>query len=193
MNPTPFPVALRLEGRSVLVVGSGEVALARVARLREAGAIVRVVEAIDFVPSDVQGAWLVFASTDNANRDAEVFAACEVRGILCNAMDQPSACSFFLMSEAQLGNVTLAVGTGGTAPGLTGRLRREARAGLPEDIADLVHAYAAVRKNLYENKDIELPTRRALLRWLAAQPWPFFRQPLDQQLRQLTQHWSAPG
>jgi len=180
-----FPVALRLQGRVVAIVARGATASVRVARLRQAGAIVRMIDAAAFTPATLADAWLVLADTGDASLDAAVFTACAARRILCNAHDQPSACDFFLMSEEQLGTVTLAVGTNGAAPGLTGRLRREARDGLPADIDQLVGAYADLRNRLVARTDLDGMARRGKLRWLAAQPWSFFRQPPAEQWQQL--------
>src|SRR5262249_22168105 len=78
-----YPLSLRLDGRRVLVVGGGSVALRRVAGLRAAGAEVVVVaprltpalgdlaarglitaHLRGYQPGDLDGAWLVLACTD---------------------------------------------------------------------------------------------------------------------------------
>lgn len=91
-----YPLFLELAGRRVLVVGAGRVATRRIARLLDAGAIVDVVApnataqvtrlAIDgvlrwharpFVEADVDGAWLVHATTGAPDVDRLVVAAAD--------------------------------------------------------------------------------------------------------------------
>lgn len=197
VDPPPvLAVALLLAGRRVLVVGAGPVAEAKISRLLACEAQVLVVapeattqvrawahdgrilwHARPFEAADVEDCWLVVAATGTA-ADAAVFAQCEFRRVLCNAADVPAACSVFLLSQAQLGPVTLATGTSGTAPGLAGRLRREARAGLPDDVDQLIQAYARARRWLIEVHAPEQPRQRSVvLRQFALAPWALFRLP----------------
>ena len=97
-----------------------------------------------FSPDDLAGVVFVMTAT-GCEVDDTVLAACEQRQLLCNAADRPQACSVYLMAQVQHGPVTLATGTSGLAPGLAGRLQREARAGLPDDVEQLVAAYAQAR------------------------------------------------
>ncbi len=195
---TPLAVALLLRDRRVLVVGAGPVALGKIARLLAAKAQVTIV-APDvlpeihalaaagtvqlaqrrFVPADLDGVWFCLTATGRDRVDGEVFAACEARHLLCNAADVPEACSVQLMAQEDAGSLTLAVGSAGLAPGLTGRLAREARAAWPDDIAVLVQRYGAIRQWLKAQHpgDALLPNRTAALRWLARQPWALLRRP----------------
>lgn len=197
---TPLAVGLLLRDRRVLVVGAGAVALGKIHRLLAAQADLVVVApdavaeiralAADgrlqwrqktFDSEDLDGAWFCLTATGRDGVDAQVFAACEARQLLCNAADVPEACSVYLMAQSETGMVTLAVGTHGRAPGLTGRLAREARTAWPEDVAALVARYGAVRNWLQVQHPgiAEMPNRMRALRWLAAQPWEFLRQPED--------------
>ena len=195
---TPLAVGLLLRNRRVLVVGAGPVALGKIARLLAADAQVTVVapdvlseirvlaadgvvrlEQRPFVPADLDGVWFCVTATGRDRADAEVFAACEARHLLCNAADVPEACSVHLLAQEVAGPLTLAVGSAGLAPGLSGRLAREARAAWPDDIAEIVQHYGAIRHWLKAQHpgDALLPNRTAALRWLARQPWAVLRQP----------------
>lgn len=198
MDPPPplLAVGLLLAGRQVLVVGAGSVAQAKIARLLEMRAVVRVVAPVatevvrdwanagrldwrsrEFRTEDLDGCFFVVTATGRAH-DPVVFRACESRQILCNAADVPDACSAYLLSQAQRGPVTLATGTSGLAPGLAGRLRREAQAGLPDDVQVLVERYASIRRWLIDRFPHEgQAVRGAALRWLAEQPWDLLRRP----------------
>ncbi|HVD90581.1 MAG TPA: NAD(P)-dependent oxidoreductase, partial [Jatrophihabitantaceae bacterium] len=93
-----FPLLLDVTARRVLVVGGGAVAARRVARLAESAAAVEVValsaspelRALDvpiaergFVDRDVEGAWLVFACTDDPAVNEAVARSAEQRRVFC--------------------------------------------------------------------------------------------------------------
>lgn len=193
-----LPVALMLRNRRVVVVGGGAVAAQKIEKLLGVGASVDCVAPFvcaaiaklsaaskigllrrEFAEQDLDGAWFCVSATGNPVVEAAVFAACEARQLLCNAADAPDACSAYLMAQTQIGAVNLAVGTGGIAPGLAGRIRNEAAAGLPADIAELIDTYAEMRRWLIDEHlpgRIHTGQRGAILRWLARQPWAVLRQ-----------------
>ena len=120
VNPW-FPVALKLDGRRCVVVGSGETASPRVQSLREAGADVRHVT--QFSSADLDGAWLVVLTDRDRELAARIAHACEERRIFYCAVDDPSVGSYAHLALARAGNVVLAIGTNGEAPALARRLR----------------------------------------------------------------------
>ena len=112
---TSFPILLRLQGRTCVVVGAGRVAAAKAAGLLNHGAHVVVVapKAVrwirekaqsgklawrrrTFSARDVRGAFLVVAATNSAASNGAVFRACHARGVFCNVVDDPEHCDFFL-------------------------------------------------------------------------------------------------
>jgi siroheme synthase (precorrin-2 oxidase/ferrochelatase) len=116
-----FPVALRLEGRRCLVVGTNEDAAARARALAEAGA--SVVTARDFAPAELEGVWLAVLTEREPELAARMQRECEARRLFFCAVDQPEAGSFAHLALARAGNVTAAIGTNGEAPALARRLR----------------------------------------------------------------------
>jgi len=150
-----LPIFLNLAGRSVVLVGGGRVAAGKLQQLLAAGARVRIVapeigaatvevvrkgaprvEIVPraFVPSDLDGAWLVVAAaTPAVNRD--VAAAAEQRHMFVNAVDDPENASAFLSGVVRRDGVTIAISTSGDAPGLTSLLREALDALLPIDLA----------------------------------------------------------
>jgi len=123
-------------------VGAGEVATRRVVSLVEAGARVVVVapEASAIVrelaatrslawrrrafrPSDVRGAFLVFAATSDRATNRRLARQAVKARALVNACDDPGACSFTMPAVARRGPLALAVSTGGTSPATAARLR----------------------------------------------------------------------
>ncbi len=188
----PLPIALRLQGRPVLVVGAGHVAARKVETLLAAGAQVQLVapwavpqlqalaeagaviwQARPFAATDVAGHFLVVACTDRDEVDAQVFAACEQACIFCTAADRPASCSAWWMAVRRRGDVQLAVSTGGSAPGLAGRIADAAWSGLPKSLAPAVARYAALRQHLIDHPELygDFVARAGQLVGLRRLPW----------------------
>jgi uroporphyrin-III C-methyltransferase/precorrin-2 dehydrogenase/sirohydrochlorin ferrochelatase len=123
-----YPLALRLEGRRVLVVGGGAVATRRVPALLAAGALVEVVapeltpalrahadagrlawRERRFVASDLDGAWLVQVAVDDPAAAAQVSAAAEERRVFCVRADDRAAATAWTPAVTRHGAVTVAV------------------------------------------------------------------------------------
>ncbi|MCA2216765.1 uroporphyrinogen-III C-methyltransferase [Wangella sp. NEAU-J3] len=123
-----YPLALRLEGRRVLMVGGGAVATRRVPALLAAGAVVDVVSpeltpalrahadagrvtwiARRFQPSDVDGAWVVQVAVDDPAAAAEVSTAAEERRVFCVRADDRDAATAWTPAVTRHGPVTVAV------------------------------------------------------------------------------------
>src|SRR5262249_37778945 len=137
-----FPLFLRLGGKDVLVVGGGSVAERKIQDLVDAGASVRVVatsvspmvrdlatsvavslseRAVD--ESDIDGAWLVIAATNDADTQHRACAAAEAARVFAVAVDDPPNGSAYSASVIRRGPVTAAISTSGEAPALSRLLR----------------------------------------------------------------------
>ncbi len=138
-----LPLFLKLEGRSVLVVGAGPVAEGKVRTLLGARAQVRVVapEATEtlqrlasegklewrarrFEETDLDGAWLVFAATSDPAAQRAVGEAASARHVFCIAVDDPPNATAYSGGVVRRPPFTIAISSSGAAPALT-RLVRE--------------------------------------------------------------------
>ena len=123
-----YPLFVEIGGRPVVVVGGGAVAMRRVTALVDSGAAVTVVApgvdpaiaALDvtvqqreFVASDLDGAWLAVACTDDHAVNAAVAAAAEDRGIWCIRSDDASGSAAWRPATAHVADITVAVSAGG--------------------------------------------------------------------------------
>jgi siroheme synthase-like protein len=149
-----LPLFLNLTGRTVVLVGGGPVATAKLRQLLAAGARVRVVapEISDeirdagpdvriarrpFIAADLDDAWLVVAAaTPDVNR--HVAEVAETQRIFVNAVDDPPNASAYLSGVVRRDGVTVAISTSGAAPALTALLREGIDALLPRDLATWV-------------------------------------------------------
>ena len=176
--PDLLPLFLNLTGRAVLLVGGGRVATAKLQQLLAAGACVRVVapeisEEIlattpqvecalrPFVPSDLDGVWLVVAAaTPPVNR--EVAAVAETERVFVNAVDDPANASAFLSGVVRRDGVTLAISTSGDAPALTALLREAFDALLPRDLGQWV-SQARAERVVWRREGVPMEARKPRL------------------------------
>jgi precorrin-2 dehydrogenase/sirohydrochlorin ferrochelatase len=139
-----YPLFLDLRGRKVLVVGGGTVAQRKVETFLEFGGSVFVAAreltaalkkhveegrirfaGEEFREDDLRDAWLVVAATDNPDLNRRVSECARHRGILVNAVDQPSDCTFIVPSVLRRGDLVIAVSTSGKSPALAKRVREQ--------------------------------------------------------------------
>jgi len=141
-----YPVLLEIEGRRCVVVGGGPETVPKTAALVEQGALVTVVTpgreagldelaaaspgqvAVHHRPwreGDLAGAFLCVAATGDHELNAKIHAEGAREGVLVNAVDDPAHCDFAHPAVLRRGDLVVAVGTGGKAPALASRIRRE--------------------------------------------------------------------
>ncbi|WP_419826756.1 NAD(P)-dependent oxidoreductase [Sphingomonas sp.] len=134
-----LPVFLRLEGRPVILLGTGEAADAKRRLLARAGAAI-VDEATD--------AALAIVAIEEQEPALAAVARLKARGVLVNAVDRPAHCDFTLPAIVDRSPVLIAVGTGGASAGLAKALRQRLEALLPASLGRLAEALHAARAEL---------------------------------------------
>jgi siroheme synthase-like protein len=160
-----FPVSLNVKGRPCLVVGGGRVAFQKASILRRAGAVVRlvsprfdratrgwIVRKRTFRDSDVKGARLVIAATNDPEINARVARACARLRILVNVVDRPELCDFISASIVRRGPLLVSISTNGTAPGLSKSLRKDLEKFWTPDISRLVKLIGSARRRIRERE-----------------------------------------
>lgn len=147
-----FPVGLLVEDRPCLVVGGDREAFDKARRLLAAGARVTVIapalmpsleavirasdgrarwEAREFVEADLDPRpFLVMCSVRDEALSSLLHARSLSDGFLLCTIDQTRWCTFTNLAVADVGEVVVALGSGGSAPGLLRRLRDDLVAGL---------------------------------------------------------------
>ncbi|HZI92521.1 MAG TPA: bifunctional precorrin-2 dehydrogenase/sirohydrochlorin ferrochelatase [Thermoleophilaceae bacterium] len=145
MLDTPFYIAcLKLSGRKCLVVGGGEIGLAKVDGLLACDGDVTLVapEAVaplrelaeegsirweqrEYDRSDLEGTFMVIASTDDTEVNISVYEDAEKRAMLVNIVDVPPLCNFILPAIVRTGPLAIAISTAGASPALAKRIKAE--------------------------------------------------------------------
>ena len=166
---TYYPVYLNLRGRRCVIIGGGTVAEGKIGRLLDSGAEVCVVspdatpgirqfvadgsvrwEQREYRPGDLEGAFIAIAATNVRQVNRRIFEEANERGVMLNAVDDPSNCSFIAPSIVQRGQVTLAISTGGVSPALARKLRESLQSSGDLAWADLSGVMAVARSHLRE-------------------------------------------
>ena len=125
MTLAALPLFVKLAGRPVMLIGSGDAAEAKRRLLERAGA--RIV-------GESEAAALAIVALDEPEATVERLRA---RGILVNAVDRPELCDFTLPAIVDRDPVLVAVGTGGASAGLAAALRQRIEALLPAKLGEL--------------------------------------------------------
>ncbi|MDT8450243.1 MAG: siroheme synthase CysG [Wenzhouxiangellaceae bacterium] len=190
-----LPLFLHVAGRRVLVAGGGDAARRKVDRLLHHGARVHLIggridaelmEAIDSgrvrrvdALRNLGYRLVIVAERDTAlARRALAFA--RTQRIPVNAVDDPDNCSALLPAIVDRAPVTIAIGTGGSAPELARMIRSRIEAVLPESIGPLARLAAEFRDAIRAGFP-SLPRRRHFLNWL------FDGKPAEAMQRNLTE------
>ena len=158
-----LPILLPLRGRSVLLVGGGELAL-RKARLlaRLACRLVVVAPELeahledlateirrrDFRDSDLDGQALAFAATSDPALAQRVSEAATARHIPVNVPDRPELSSFQMPAIIDRDPIVVAIGSGGASPLLTRALRARIEAFLEPGLGRLARFLGQFRATI---------------------------------------------
>ncbi len=139
-----YPIFLDIEGRNVVIVGGGNVCARKAETMMNYGAHVTVI-APEFTPeierwagegrlairrkkyeeSDVDGANIVIASTDDEAVNTQIASDCRRRRIPVNVVDVTHLCEFIVPAIIEKGSIQIAVSTGGKSPALARTLKED--------------------------------------------------------------------
>ncbi|WP_236212895.1 siroheme synthase CysG [Metapseudomonas otitidis] len=151
-----LPLFHNLQGRHVLVVGGGEIALRKARLLAGAGACLRVVAPeIDsqlvalveqsqglvhrrgYASGDLEGAVLVIAATDDEPLNAQISRDAQARGVPVNVVDAPALCSVIFPAIVDRSPLIVAVSSAGDAPVLARLIRAKIETWIPSAYGQL--------------------------------------------------------
>lgn len=159
-----FPIFLRVDGRTVVVVGDGDEALAKARLLASSSADVLVVAerplpklaawleagharhvALPYDAGLLAGSALVFAACGDADLDRRVVADARALGVPVNAVDRPDLCDFYTPAIVDRAPLVVAIGTEGAGPVLAQQVRARIDAMLPPWLGTLAGLAESLR------------------------------------------------
>ena len=179
-----YPIYLELDKKQAVLIGAGAVAARKARTLIAAGANLRVVaqtiepvfdESCNELPIEmirgpyskkyILDAFLVIAATNDNALNTEIFHDCEDMKILCNVVDMPDLCNFFVPAVIRRGNLQVAISTNGKCPAFAAHLRRKLQEIITADHADFLEVLDHARQRVTVHVPME--KRKELLSKLA--------------------------
>jgi precorrin-2 dehydrogenase/sirohydrochlorin ferrochelatase len=139
-----FPVFMDLSGKKCVVIGGGKVASRKIAtlidfhaeivvvspalsgelqKLVQRGAITHIAQ--KYLETDLAGALLVVAATDDRTVNEQVYHDAVKSGALVNTADNPEHCTFIFPAVIKKGDLVIGISTSGKYPALSKRIRKE--------------------------------------------------------------------
>lgn len=168
-NPL-FPVFLKLDQLTTLVVGGGNVALEKLEGLLKNDARARIhliapeihdsirtlarelpnirLSQRRFGLSDLDRIDLLILATDDHELHGQIKRHAKVRRILTNVADTPELCDFYLGSTVKRGDLKIGISTNGKSPTFAKRFRQVLEEVLPEETDQLLQNLHGIRNRL---------------------------------------------
>ena len=152
-----FPISLKLQQQTCLIVGGGAIAYRKAVLLAKAGAIIHVVapaieaKLLQLVHS-TQGQYLqapfsldmplrhyrlVIAATNDKMVNIQVFECCEAENILVNSVDDLPHCRFMVPAIVDRSPLVLSIASNGTSPVLSRQIRTQLESIIPHGMGKL--------------------------------------------------------
>ncbi len=191
-----YPLMLNIAGKLCVVFGGGSVAERKTERLLSSGAAVRIVS-LALTPglqaivrqervewrrkkaewADMEGAFLVFAATDDPGVNRRLAEAAKASGILVNDAGDGENGDFIVPAVLRRGDFVLTASSSGSGPALASRVIRELARRYGPEYAEYAAALRRIREAV-KRQEADLAERRKLLdkaaeetvlqEWLAA-------------------------
>ncbi|MES2005426.1 MAG: TSUP family transporter [Bacteroidota bacterium] len=166
-----FPVFLKLETLSVLLVGGGNVALEKLQALLGNAPATRihiVAITIDeriktiaaseannitlkqkaYTPEDLLNAQIVVVAVNDIPLSEKIRNDAKAKGLLVNVADKPALCDFYLGSVVQKGSLKIAISTNGKSPTIAKRLKEVLNEIIPSEMDDVLNDMQQIRQQL---------------------------------------------
>jgi uroporphyrin-III C-methyltransferase / precorrin-2 dehydrogenase / sirohydrochlorin ferrochelatase len=158
-----YPVFLDLANQPCIVLGEGKFALEKVASLREAGALVRVIPSREYRTGDLAGARLVVDASEDTDINRLSWEEAEAAGILINVVDRPAQCRFIAPAIVRRDPLLIAISTSGESPYLASALRARIERWLGREWGPFVALIGKVRRQL-RAQGVSIPDQTRIYR-----------------------------
>lgn len=172
-----YPIFLELSGRRAVVIGGGSVALRKAQSLLAAEArLVVVAERFDnmltalcreknaeliksrYSKNYLAGALLAIAATNNHKLNKQIYKDCQELEVLCNVVDVPELCDFFVPAVVKRGNLQIAISTEGQCPAYAGHTRKKLETIFTEEHGKFLTELEKLRQKIIQ--DVSEPADR---------------------------------
>jgi uncharacterized protein len=167
---TLFPVFLKLEELSLLVIGGGNVAFEKlnavlnnspktqirivsihinesIKQIAEGKSNIKLIER-PYKIADIEEADLIIAAVNDYETSVRIKADAASKGKLANVADKPSLCDFYLGSIVKKGSVKIGISTNGKSPTIAKRLKEVINDFIPDEMEDVLQNMQSIRKGM---------------------------------------------
>ena len=191
---TSYPVNLNLAGAQCLVVGGGAVGERKVMGLLPCSPSITVISPAltevllslagegkithlrrEYERADLEGYALVFAATNDEEKNIEIASQAKSLGILVNAATSPELSSFSNPTATRRGRLLLTVSTEGLSPALSKRIREEIERMIGPEYEMMTDLLGALREPLKSLRPEERERRRVIEEILSSRVMAFLR------------------
>ena len=184
-----FPLFINMEGRKVIVIGGGAVALRKIRILKEYGADIQVISSkilddlklladnenlgwfsenmAEYKLACLNEAFLVICASDNEAVNRMAAAHCRKHHILVDCAKPGEASDCVFPSVVRRGNVVIGISTSGGVPALTRHLREKIEVAIPEWYGDFERVLRDKRRQLKQSGLSQGERRQSLRQWIA--------------------------
>ncbi|CAI9679654.1 TSUP family transporter [Elizabethkingia anophelis] len=170
MSNSLYPIFVKLETLSLLIIGGGKVALEKLDSVLNnapqtsvklvAKEIIPEVKALQeeyknlvleqraYTYADFDAADLVIAAVNDLVVAEQIRNDAHVKGVLVNIADKPELCDFYLGSIVRKGELKIAISTNGKSPTIAKRLREILTETIPDEIDEVLDNMQNIRQQL---------------------------------------------
>ncbi|MDQ8750786.1 TSUP family transporter [Elizabethkingia miricola] len=173
MSNSLYPIFVKLETLSLLIIGGGKVALEKLDSVLTnapqtsvklvAKEIIPEVKALQeeyknlvleqraYTYADFDTADLVIAAVNDLVVAEQIRNDAHVKGVLVNIADKPELCDFYLGSIVRKGELKIAISTNGKSPTIAKRLREILTETIPDEVDEVLDNMQHIRQQLKGN------------------------------------------
>jgi len=109
----------------------------------------------------LSGAMLAIAATDDDKLNQRIYKDCQELEILCNVVDSPVLCDFFVPAVVKRGDLQIAICTEGHSPAYAGHIRKKIEKIFTEKHGEFLAELEAIREHIIE--EVTDPAERKAL------------------------------
>ena len=172
-NNNLFPVFLKLENLSLLIIGGGNVALEKLNAVLNNSPNTRIrlvainisdlikqtaqqkdnIELFErpYMADDLDSADIVISAVDDMEVSTQIKKDAAQKGKLINAADKPDLCDFYLGSIVKKGNLKIAISTNGKSPTIAKRMKEVITTMIPDEMENVLDNMQAIRQGINGN------------------------------------------
>jgi precorrin-2 dehydrogenase/sirohydrochlorin ferrochelatase len=107
------------------------------------------------------GAVIAIAATNNHELNKRIYKDCQELEVLCNVVDEPELCDFYVPAVVKRGDLQIAIGTEGSCPAYSGHLRKKLGQTFTEKHGEFLAEVETIRRHIIT--EVQDPAERKAL------------------------------